>query len=191
MGDTLRQEKAQRRRGFWLSFSAVLIGLNVLIYLFVPTQRKIIYEGEAICYHAQDESYEAPRQVRIDGVLTQSILLDDTFEGVFYVSDVPGLEESMTLHLTRVDGAWRGSYLDAAGQPIQTGVWDVEATKDFEKITLAFASADQKDGTNVESSFSRDNATFLALDTPNRIYALRQYQELILCHYPDAETIEN
>lgn len=185
MGDTLRQEKAQRRRGFWLSFSAVLIGLNVLIYLFVPTQKHISCDTDAIIYSVADESYEKPCHVSIDGYLTKSILLKNSFEGSFYITDIPGLEEGMTLHLTREDGAWKGYFCTQAGQTIQTGVWDVEATKDFEKITVAFASVYQKDEASIESSFSKDSATFLALDTPNRIYALRQYQELIASHYPD------
>ena len=101
------------------------------------------------------------------------MLLKDVFEGSLYITDVPGLEENMTIRLTRQNGVW-------AGQIISTGVWDVEATKDFEHVTIAFASTYERTGSQVQASFDRGSATFLSLGAPNRAYALRQLQELIL-----------
>ena len=63
---------------------------------------------------------------------------------------------------------------------IATGVWDVEATKDFADITIAFATTFEINGNQRHAGFDRDNATFLSLGAPNRAYALRKYQELIL-----------
>ena len=69
---------------------------------------------------------------------------------------------------------------DWAGQILATGVWDVEATKDFADITIAFATTFEINGNQRHAGFDRDNATFLSLGAPNRAYALRKYQELIL-----------
>lgn len=181
MPDRLGQEKDKKRSKTLLSIAGVLIALNVLLFLFVPTQKNISYDGEATVYSVSDESYEKTCTVKIKGFLTQSVLLTDTFQAEFYISDVPGMQSDMSIYLKREGGCWKGSVLDSYGQPVETGVWDVEATKDFEHITVAFASSyEGTAGGGVESTFDPDSATFLSLDAPNRAYALRQYQELIL-----------
>ena len=181
MPDRLGQEKDKKRSKTLLTIAGVLIGLNIVLFLLVPTQKNVSYDGQAIIYSASDESYERACTVKLKGVLTQSVLLTDTFQAEFYISDVPGLTQDMRLYLQRKDGRWKGSVQDAYGQPVETGVWDVEATKDFAHITVAFAASYEKtaDG-GVESTFDPENAAFLCLDAPNRAYALRQYQELIL-----------
>ena len=108
------------------------------------------------------------------------MLLKDSFYGTLYVTDVPGMDEEMTLRLTRQNGAWEGYLYDWAGQILATGVWDVEATKDFADITIAFATTFEINSNQRHAGFDRDNATFLSLGAPNRAYALRKYQELIL-----------
>ena len=181
MPDRLGQEKDKKRAKTLLTIAGVLIGLNVVLFLLVPSQRIIAYDTDAIIYSASDESFEKTCHVKIDGYLTQSVLLTDIFQAEFYITDVPGLEENMTLYLKRQDGCWMGNVLTSAGEPVGTGVWDVEATKDFEHITIAFATTyeKQEDG-RVQIGFDADNATFFSLGAPNRAYALRQFQELIL-----------
>ena len=181
MPDRLGQEKDKKRSKTLLSIAGVLIGLNIVLFLLVPTQKNISYDGKATVYSVSDESYEKTCTVKIKGFLTQSVLLTDTFQAEFYISDVPGMTEDMRIYLQRKDGCWKGSVQDTYSQPVETGIWDVEATKDFEHITVAFAASYEEtaDG-GVESTFDPENATFLCLDAPNRAYALRQYQELIL-----------
>ena len=178
--DRLGQERDKKRSKTLLTIAGVLIALNVLIFLFVPTQRSISYDEDAVIYSVSDESYEKPCHVTLEGTLTQSVLLKDSFYGTLYVTDVPGMDEAMTLRLTRQDGAWEGYLYDWAGQILATGVWDVEATKDFADITIAFATTFEINGNQRHAGFDRDNATFLSLGAPNRAYALRKYQELIL-----------
>ena len=180
MPDRLGQERDKKRSKTLLTIAGVLIALNVLIFLFVPTQRNISYDEDAIIYSVSDESYEKPCRVTLEGTLTQSVLLKDSFYGTLYVTDVPGMDEAMTLRLTRQNGAWEGYLYDWAGQILATGVWDVEATKDFADITIAFATTFEINGNQRHAGFDRDNATFLSLGAPNRAYALRKYQELIL-----------
>ena len=181
MPDRLGQEKDKGRTKTLLTIAVVLVALNVVLFLLVPTQKTISYDTDAVVYSAADESFEKTCHVKINGYLTQSVLLTDIFQAEFYITDVPGLEEGMTLCLKRQDGRWKGNVLTSAGEPIGTGVWDVEATKDFEHITIAFATTYEKqaDG-RTQIGFDADNATFLSLDAPNRAYALRQFQELIL-----------
>lgn len=180
MPDRLGQEKDTKRSKTLLTVAVVLVALNVLLFFLVPTQKTIAVDEDAVIYSVSDESYEKPCHVTLKGALTQSVLLKDVFEGSLYIPDVPGLEDNMTIRLTRQNGAWEGYIYDWAGQIIATGVWDVEATKDFEHITIAFATTYERNGSQVRSSFDRDNATFLSLGAPNRAYALRQFQELIL-----------
>ena len=181
MPDRLGQEKDKNRNRTLLTIAAVLVALNVLIFLFIPTQTTISYDEDAVIYSVSDESYEKTCHVRIEGYLTQSVLLTDTVQAEFYITDVPGMSDDMTINLKREDGRWKGAVLDAYGQPVETGIWDVEATKDFQHITVAFATSyEEKVDGGIESSFDPDQATFLSLDAPNRAYALRQFQELIL-----------
>ena len=180
MPDRLGQEKDKKRSKTLLTIAGVLIVLNVLIFLFVPTQTEIFYDEDAIIYSVSDEAYEKTCHVTLSGALTQSVLLKDSFYGKLYITDVPGMDGDMTLRLTRQNGAWEGYLYDWAGQIISTGVWDIEAEKDFTHITVAFATAFEIDGDQRRASFDRDNATFLSLGAPNRAYALRQFRELIL-----------
>ena len=180
MADRLGQEKDNKRSKTLLTVAVVLVVLNVLLFFLVPTQKTISYDEDAVIYSVSDERYEKPCHVTLTGTLTQSVLLKDVFEGSLYITDVPGLEDNMTIRLTRQNGAWAGHIYDWAGQIISTGVWDVEATKDFADITIAFATTFEINGNQRHAGFDRDNATFLSLGAPNRAYALRKYQELIL-----------
>ena len=165
MADRLGQEKDNKRSKTLLTVAVVLVVLNVLLFFLVPTQKNISYDEDAVIYSVSDERYEKPCHVTLTGTLTQSVLW---------------LEENMTIRLTRQNGAWEGYIYDWAGQIISTGVWDVEATKDFEHVTIAFATTYERTGSQVQASFDRGSATFLSLGAPNRAYALRQLQELIL-----------
>ena len=180
MADRLGQEKDNKRSKTLLTVAVVLVVLNVLLFFLVPTQKNISYDEDAVIYSVSDERYEKPCHVTLTGTLTQSVLLKDVFEGSLYITDVPGLEDNMTIRLTRQNGAWAGHIYDWAGQIISTGVWDVEATKDFEHVTIAFATTYERTGSQVQASFDRGSATFLSLGAPNRAFALRQLQELIL-----------
>jgi len=60
MPDRLGQERDKKRSKTLLTIAGVLIALNVLIFLFVPTQRSISYDEDAIIYSVSDESYEKP-----------------------------------------------------------------------------------------------------------------------------------
>ena len=180
MADRLGQEKDNKRSKTLLTVAVVLVVLNVLLFFLVPTQKTVSYDEDAVIYSVSDEHYEKPCHVTLTGTLTQSVLLKDVFEGSLYITDVPGLEDNMTIRLTRQNGAWEGYIYDWAGQIISTGVWDVEATKDFKHVTIAFATTYERTGSQVQASFDRGSATFLSLGAPNRAYALRQLQELIL-----------
>ena len=181
MPDRLGQEKDKSRAKTLLTIAGFLIAMNVVLFLFIPTQTTISYDADAVIYSVSDESYEKTCHVRIEGYLTQSVLLTNTVQAEFYITDVPGMSDDMTINLKREDGRWKGAALDAYGQPVETGIWDVEGTKDFQHITVAFASSyEEKADGSIESSFDPDRATFLSLDAPNRAYALRQFQELIL-----------
>ena len=117
MPDRLGQERDKKRSKTLLTIAGVLVALNVLIFLFVPTQRSISYDEDAIIYSVSDESYEKPCHVTLEGTLTQSVLLKDSFYGTLYVTDVPGMDEEMTLRLTRQNGAWEGYLCDLAVHP--------------------------------------------------------------------------
>ena len=50
MPDRLGQERDKKRSKTLLTIAGVLIALNVLIFLFVPTQRSISYDEDAVIY---------------------------------------------------------------------------------------------------------------------------------------------
>ncbi len=101
MADRLGQEKDNKRSKTLLTVAVVLVVLNVLLFFLVPTQKNISYDEDAVIYSVSDEHYEKPCHVTLTGTLTQSVLLKDVFEGSLYITDVPGLEENMTIRLTR------------------------------------------------------------------------------------------
>ena len=128
MPDRLGQEKDKSRAKTLLTIAGFLIAMNVVLFLFLPTQTTISYDADAVIYSVSDESYEKTCHVRIEGYLTQSVLLTDTVQAEFYITDVPGMSEDMTINLKREDGRWKGAVLDAYCQPVETGVWVVEGT---------------------------------------------------------------
>ena len=107
MPDRIGQEKDKKRTKTLLTIAGVLIGLNIVLFLLVPTQRNVSYDGEATVYSAADERFEETCTVKIKGYVTQSVLLTDTFQAEFYISDVPGMTEDMRLFLQRKDGRWK------------------------------------------------------------------------------------
>lgn len=54
------QERDKKRSKTLLTIAGVLIALNVLIFLFVPTQRSISTDEDAIIYSVSDESLKSP-----------------------------------------------------------------------------------------------------------------------------------
>ena len=178
MPDRLAQTQDTKLGKTLLTIGVVLVALNVLLFLFVPTQQTISRDEDAIIYSLSDEGFEAPCHVTLDGTLTQSVLLKDSFEGRLSVSGASGPDEQLTLRLTRENGAWEGQLLEDDGALAASCVLRVQAAKDFSHIVIAFAPS--FDPANAQSALSADGVLFLSLGSPNRAYALRQYQELIL-----------
>ena len=124
MADRLGQEKDNKRSKTLLTVAVVLVVLNVLLFFLVPTQKTISYDEDAVIYSVSDERYEKPCHVTLTGTLTQSVLLKDVFEGSLYITDVPGLEDNMTIRLTRQNGAW-AIFTTGRGRSSQpaSGMW--------------------------------------------------------------------
>ena len=73
MPDRLGQERDKKRSKTLLTIAGVLVALNVLIFLFVPTQRSISYDEDAIIYSVSDESYEKPCHVTLERFLIPDV----------------------------------------------------------------------------------------------------------------------
>ena len=171
----------QRHNTFFFVLALVVLVLNLVIWIFVPLKGTLRLETTAMEYSVSDESYAKERKIVIDGLLTQSVIYPDTFVGKFdiiFEEDEPA--QDLTVHLTRKDGKWQGHYEDAYGQAITTRVYDIEATKDFEKFTIALLTKYEKQGDTLTAGFDPDNATFIAIGAESRVQALAQYRSFFL-----------
>lgn len=170
-----RQENwFSRHRTFIFGFAVVIVLLNLALFLLVPQQRAIVWEGEATEYAVDAEDFAELRTVKLDAVLTTSILGGTSLDGTLTISG-HGLTET-PFHLERQNRRWVGSFRDASGQPRTTEVHEIYSTKELETIVIDFWTHFDQTDTQTTAALNPESAHFLALDATSRQAALRQYQ---------------
>lgn len=60
----------QKNRGFILGFAVVVLVLNVVLALLLPSQKTVTFDGAVTEYAVQDESFSRAHTLRLEGVLT-------------------------------------------------------------------------------------------------------------------------
>lgn len=175
-----------RNRGFLMGFCIIVVILNIVIWLVVPTQTPYQKSGTVTEYKLDDEAYAVERAYRIDGTITRAAFGKPEFDGTFYVEGMDGLEEDMTLTLTREDGLWRGSYRDAAGQLLSTAVMDIEADKNFENIAVMVGDY-SREGDQVTVTAPLDAARFFCIDAENRTAAVYRFKTIVLKNWQNEQ----
>ena len=155
---------------------AVLVVLAVLLVGIIPFPHAVSYNGSAMEYSLTQEDVAIPHQVVIDGTYYTSLITKDRFVGTFYVSDIKGLDEDMTVDF-RFQPAYRyhPAFLKPSGEPCLTEIGMLFFSRNFEKLAIQFAYKyeESDDG----ESFARNDSLspFIVIGAENRDAAIAEY----------------
>lgn len=144
-----------RNRGFILGFAIVVVVLNILLALALPTQTQVLFDGEAQEYSIQDESVQTAHTVRLEGTLSTRAFRSTQFEGTLTLDG-----ETWTLQGERMDGAWALALQPAAGT--QRQLLAVRGDRELNSPVLLL-----EDGEEIR---------FLSLRAGNRVVAVRNFE---------------
>ena len=155
---------------------AVLVVLAVLLVGIIPFPHAVSYNGSAMEYSLTQEDVAIPHQVVIDGTYYTSLITKDRFVGTFYVSDIKGLDEDMTVDF-RFQPAYRyhPAFLKPSGEPCSTEIGMLFFSRNFEKLAmqLAFEYVERDNGKSI--SFGDDQSNFIVIGAENRDAAIAEY----------------
>ena len=168
-----------RNRKFIFGFALVMLVLNIVVAMLLPSQTPVSWSGETTEYAVDDETFAEPRTVVLEGTLTSSVIGGTRFDGTLTISGYDELD-GMTLHLERKNKRWQGNFNTAAGQPVTTVVHEIYGTKDFENLILdLWTSVEEADDGRMHYEFDLPAAHVLAFGVDTRMAALRRYQSYV------------
>ena len=155
----------------------------VAVFLFVgiiPFSKEIYYSGTAYEFSLASDGTVAEHQVLIDGTYSSCLLLKDRFWGKFYVSDVEGLTEEMTVSFAfEPTDCFYPVFLGEAGQPHSTEIAMIVFEKNFEQLAMMFTTKYERNGDSLTTAFSDSESNFLVLGAANKKEALTQYSRML------------
>ena len=164
---------------FWCTILIFLVALTVLLRLAAPFPREISYRGTAIEYSPVDETVAIPHEVIIEGTYNRVIFGKDTFQGIFYINDVQGLEYCKNNAALKIDRRPGGlDFRDPYGQSHSTELFEAHTSRYFHNIAVMFADTFEQRPDGSSASFNYKTGHFLVLHAENREDALKQYQKL-------------
>ena len=168
-----------RNRKFIFGFALVMLVLNIVVAMLLPSQTPVSWSGETTEYAVDDETFAEPRTVVLEGTLTSSVIGGTRFDGTLTISGYDELD-GMTVHLERKNKRWQGNFNTAAGQPVTTVVHEIYGTKDFENLILdLWTSVEEADDGRMHYEFDLPAAHVLAFGVDTRMAALRRYQSYV------------
>lgn len=144
-----------RNRGFILGFAIVVVVLNILLALALPTQTQILFDGEAQEYSIQDETAQTEHTVHLEGTLSTRAFRSTQFEGTLTLDG-----ETWTLQGERADGEWALSLQPSAGT--QGKLLAVRGDRELSSPVLLLENGEE--------------IRFLALHAGNRVAAVRSFE---------------
>ena len=154
---------------------AVLLAAFLILGL-IPFSKQICYSGIAYEFSLQADGAVAEHEVVIDGTYSTILFLKDRFWGTFYVSDVEGLTEDMSVNWGLEPYRWHHAYfLDYAGQAHSTEIVNIYFNRNFGAVALQFATKYEKNGDILRISADKEKSNFLVLGANNKEEALTQY----------------
>ena len=157
----------------------ILLALFLLIGL-IPFSKEITYSGTAYEFSLASDGAVAEHEVIIDGTYSSVLFLKDCFWGTFYISDVEGLTEEMSVNWRFEPNRWHHAYFqDYAGQPHSTEIVKIFFERNFTSIALQFATKYEKDGDILRVSADNEKSNFLVIDANNKEEALLEYTRML------------
>ena len=156
-----------------------LLALFLLVGL-VPFSKDIYYSGTAYEFNLARDGAVAEHEVLIDGTYSTCLFLKDRFWGKFYVSDVEGLTEDMSVNWKMEPDRWHHAYFqDYAGQAHTTELVNVCFDRNFERVAFQFATKYEIDGDILRVTADNDRSNFLVIGAANKEEALTQYSRML------------
>ena len=123
-----------------IRIAATLLALFLLIGL-IPFSKDIHYSGTAYEFSLASDGAVAEHEILIDGTYSSILFLKDRFLGKFYVSDVEGFTEDMSVNWEMEPDRWHHAYfMDYAGQAHTTELVNVYFERNFEHVAFQFAT---------------------------------------------------
>ena len=115
-----------------LGIAVAVLVLNIVLFLFVPTNYSVSVDTETSAYDAQDAAFQEPHTLTLTGTRSAYVLKPDLFSGEISLDGASPVH----LELVRENGRWVGTI------PEQSPVSAVYAARDFQKLVLVL-SADE------------------------------------------------
>ena len=164
----------------WLSRIALLCIALFLLFGLIPFSKEIHYTGTAYEFALQADGAVAEHEVVIDGTYSSILFLKDRFWGTFYVSNVEGLAEGMSVNWKMEPYRWHHAYfLDYAGQAHSTEIVKLFFDRNFETVAMQFATEYEKTGDTLKVSADNGKSNFLVIGANNKVEALSQYSRML------------
>lgn len=159
----MRQENNNwfaRHRTAVLGIAIVVLILNVVLLVIVPTQTTIQFDQPVIEYAVDDDSFEQTHTLTLTGTLTKRAFASSTFSGTLRISGIAELEQPISVELVRENARWHW----VAEAP--DGLYALDAGKDFGEIVITLCPT---------SGFDANTAHFFAPTASHRRAALVQW----------------
>ena len=161
---------------------SILILLAILLFIgIIPFEKEISYRATDYEFALASDGAVAEHEVRIEGTYYTSILLKDRFWGTFYVSDVEGLTEDMTVNFSFEPGKrYHPVFLGEAKQPHSTEIAVIFFDRNFEQMALQFTYRYEKDEDSITAGYGDGLSNFLVLGAANKEEALTVYSRMLI-----------
>ena len=164
----------------WIIRIAVTLLACFLLLGLIPFSKEIYYKGTAYEFSLAADGAVAEHEVLIDGTYSTSLFLKDRFWGTFYVSDVEGLTEDMTVYFSFEPGKrYLPAFKGEAGQLHSTEVAVLFFERNFEELAIQFAYKYEKTEDSITAGYGDGVSNFLVLGAKNKEEALIRYSKML------------
>ena len=156
-----------------------LLALFLLIGL-IPFSKEIHYSGTGYEFSLASDGAIAEHEIVIDGTYSSILFLKDRFWGTFYVSDVEGLTEDMTVNFSFEPGKrYHPVFQGEAGQPHSTEVAVLFFKRNFEELAIQFTYKYEKTEDGLTAGYGDGTSNFLVLGAADKQEAMTQYTYML------------
>lgn len=115
-----------------LGIAVAVLVLNIVLFLFVPTNYPVSVDVETFAYDAHDASFQEQHTLTLTGIRSAYVLKPDLFSGEISLDGA----SPVRLELTRENGRWVGTL------PEHSPVSAFYAARDFQKLVLVLSEND-------------------------------------------------
>ncbi len=151
----------QKHKGFVFGFAVVVLLLNVVLAMLLPSQKAVAFDGSAAEYAVQDETLAVSHAVSLEGTLTARSFRPTLFDGTLRIDGaawtLTGEHDSEGWHI-RITPAQPDGALQ---------VTEVQADRDWSTVVLLLGESGEEDAADTH---------FISLHAGSRAAALRNIQ---------------